>query len=166
MTTVIKFMFTMIAIVMGYAALLTSANAEPTKGELRHLVIDRVAEVYPQCKYLNRKSIGDDVWCSDRMTVLMDDDLNKLYGQVMKKFRLLQNKKNAIRETQREWIRYRDSECVYRDTTDGNLVSKTCVLDSIALAIHYLTRLKEIQFDGPGLHQIDAVIQNYKKAVS
>jgi hypothetical protein len=39
-------------------------------------------------------------------------------------------------------------------------------MESIGLSIHYLTRLKQIQFDKDGLREIDRVIADYDAAVS
>jgi uncharacterized protein YecT (DUF1311 family) len=166
MTTVLKFMFTMIAIVMGYAALLTSANAEPTKGELRNMVTERLYAAYPNCTSEKRSSLGDHMWCTDRVLVLLDDELNEVYKDVIHKFKLLDNKRSKIRNVQRQWIKFRDEECLYEDSTDGMFSSSKCVLNKIALSIHYLTRLKQIQFDADGLKAIDDVIADYASAVS
>ena len=166
MTTVLKFMFTMIAIVMGYAALLTSANAEPTKGELSSMVTERLYAAYPNCTSEKRNSLGDHMWCTDRVLVLLDDELNEVYKDVIHKFKLLDNKRSKIRNVQRQWIKFRDEECLYEDSTDGMLSSSKCVLNKIALSIHYLTRLKQIQFDADGLKAIDDVIADYASAVS
>ena len=60
-----------------------------------------------------------------------------------------------IRDVQRKWIKYRDKECLYVDSTDGITSDTECVIESIGLSIHYLTRLKQIQFDKKGLQEID-----------
>ena len=44
--------------------------------------------------------------------------------------------------------------------------SSKCVLNNIALSIHYLNRLKKIQFDADGLKAMDEVIADYHDAVS
>ena len=156
----------MIAIVLGYAALLTSATAAPTKGKLRHFVTKQVYSAYPNCSPDNRDTVGDHLWCTDRALVLLDDQLNDLYQDVLHKFRLLDNKRAKIRDVQRQWINFRDSECIYEDSTDGMFSSSKCVLNSIGLSIHYLIRLKQIQFDKDGLQEIDRVIAEYDEAVS
>jgi uncharacterized protein YecT (DUF1311 family) len=166
MTKAIKWTIMMVAMVTAYTALLTTAFAEPTKGELKSMMNERLYAAYPNCIRDNRISMGDNMWCTDRALVLMDDDLNKVYKDVMQKFKLLDNKRSMIRKVQRRWIKFRDDECLYRDSTDGMFSSSKCVLDSIALSIHYLTRLKQIQFDADGLKAIDAVIDEYASAVS
>ena len=166
MKFLMKSTYIMIAIVLGYAALLTSSNAAPTKGELRHLVTEQVYSAYPNCSPDNRDTVGDHMWCTDRALVLLDDQLNDLYQDVMHKFRLLDNKRAKIRDVQRQWINFRDSECIYEDSTDGMFSSSKCVLNNIALSIHYLNRLKKIQFDADGLKAMDEVIADYHDAVS
>ena len=89
---------------------------------------------------------------------------NALYKDVIAKFRLFDVKQSMIRDVQRKWIKFRDQECLYVDSTDGT-ISDTPKLDSIGLSIHYL-RLKQIQFDKDGLQEIDRVIAEYDAAVS
>ena len=106
------------------------------------------------------------MWCIDRVLVLLNDGLNEVYRDVIHKFKLLDNTQSKIRTVQRKWLKFRDDECLYEDSTDGMLSSSKCVLNKIALSIHYLTRLKQIQFDADGLKAIDDVIADYASAVS
>ena len=54
----------------------------------------------------------------------------------MAKFRLFDVKQNMIRDVQRKWIKYRDQECLYVDSTDGIMFDTPCVMESIGLSIH------------------------------
>ena len=158
-----------IATLVAYTILIAAANtasAAPAKGEIRALIKDIVYEAYPQCVENKRQTEGDDMWCYDHFTVRVDSELNALYTEVMGKFRLLDVKRRMIRDVQRKWIKYRDNECLYVDSTDGILSDTPCILDSMGLSVHYLTRLKQIQFDKDGLKEIDRVIAEYDAAVS
>ena len=143
-----------------------AASAAPAKGEIRALIKDIVYEAYPQCVVNKRQTEGDDMWCYNRFSVHLDDELNALYKDVMAKFRLFDVKQSMIRDVQRKWIKYRDQECLYVDSTDGTISDTPCVLENIGLSIHYLKRLKQIQFDKDGLQEIDRVIAEYDAAVS
>ena len=168
MVTAMRWTLYSIATLLMYSMLVISANsasAAPAKGEIRALVKEIVYEAYPQCVVNRRQTVGDDLWCFDRFTVHLDDELNALYKDVMAKFRLFDVKQDIIRDVQRKWIKYRDQECLYVDTTDGTISDAPCVMESIGLSIHYLTRLKQIQFDKEGLQEIDRVILEYSLAV-
>ena len=148
------------------ALAINNANATPSDGEIRSLIRDLVYEEYPQCQNTMGRTAGDELWCYDRFTTHLDNQLNEIYTQVMTKFRLLKGKKQRIREVQRQWISYRDDECLYIDSTDGILSDKLCMIQSIGLSIHYLKRLREIQLDKEGLKLIDSVILEYKQSLS
>ena len=169
MATAARWTLYSIATLVAYIMLITAANtasAAPAKGEIRALIKDIVYEAYPQCVVNKRQTEGDDMWCYDRFSVHLDDELNALYKDVMAKFRLFDVKQSMIRDVQRKWIKYRDQECLYVDSTDGTISDTPCVLENIGLSIHYLTRLKQIQFDKDGLQEIDRVIAEYNASVS
>ena len=169
MVTAMRWTLYSIATLLTYSMLVISANsasAAPAKGEIRALIKDIVYEAYPQCVVIKRQTEGDDMWCYNRFSVHLDDELNAIYKDVMTKFRLLDVKQGMIRDVQRKWIKFRDQECLYVDSTDGIISDTPCVMESIGLSIHYLTRLKQIQFDKDGLQEIDRVIADYDAAVS
>ena len=168
MATVARWTLYSIATLVAYIMLISAntASAAPAKGEIRALIKDIIYEAYPQCVVNKRQTEGDDMWCYNRFSVHLDDELNALYKDVMAKFRLFDVKQSMIRDVQRKWIKYRDQECLYVDSTDGTISDTPCVLESIGLSIHYLTRLKQIQFDKDGLQEIDRVIAEYDAAVS
>ena len=169
MVTAIRWTLYSMATLLTYSILVISANsasAAPAKGEIRALIKDIVYEAYPQCVVNKRQTEGDDMWCYNRFSVHLDDELNAIYKDVMTKFRLLDVKQGMIRDVQRKWIKFRDQECLYVDSTDGIISDTPCVMESIGLSIHYLTRLKQIQFDKDGLQEIDRVIADYDAAVS
>ena len=169
MATAARWTLYSIATLVAYIMLIAAANtasAAPAKGEIRALITDIVYEAYPQCVRSQRRTEGDEMWCHDRFTVHVDDELNSLYKEVMAKFRIFDVKRSMIRDVQRKWITYRDQECLYVDSTDGIISDTPCILDSMGLSIHYLTRLKQIQFDKDGLQEIDRVIAEYDAAVS
>ena len=170
MTSLVKWILGTIAMVMAYVTLLISANnafAVPTKGELRSIVIEKTQTSLPNCsRELQRLgTVGDYSWCKTNIQVIMDNEMNQIYKRVLRKFRFFDNKRHQIRKVQRQWMRHRNSECFYTDTTDGILADVRCKLDKIALSIHYLKRLEQIQFDPDGLKEIDRVIVEYRKQV-
>ena len=76
------------------------------------------------------------------------------------------DQKKRIRNVQREWIKYRNEECVFEDF-DGSMISETsCKMDAIAMSIWYLKRLNSIQFDEKGIPQIKEVLKEYKRKVN
>ena len=169
MTTAAKWTIYSIATLVAYIMLIAATNAAsaaPAKGEIRELIKGIVYEAYPDCIVNKRQTEGDDLWCYSQFSVHLDKEMNALYKDVMTKFRLFDVKQGMIREVQRKWIKYRDQECLYVDSTDGVISDTPCVLNSIGLSIHYLTRLKQIQFDKAGLQEIDRVISEYDAAVS
>ena len=169
MVTAMRWTLYSIATLLTYSMLVISANsasAAPAKGEIRVLIKDIVYEAYPQCVVNKRQTEGDDMWCYNRFSVHLDEELNAIYKDVMAKFRLFDVKQGMIHDVQRKWIKYRDKECLYVDSTDGIISDTPCVMESIGLSIHYLTRLKQIQFDKDGLQEIDRVIAEYDAAVS
>ena len=169
MVTAMRWTLYSLATLFTYSMLVVSANsasAAPAKGEIRALIKDIVYDAYPQCVVNKRQTEGDDMWCYNRFSVHLDDELNAIYKDVIAKFRLFDVKQSMIRDVQRKWIKYRDKECLYVDTTDGIISDTPCVMESIGLSIHYLTRLKQIQFDKDGLQEIDRVIAEYDAAVS
>ena len=131
------------------------------------MIKDIVYEAYPQCVVNKRQTEGDDMWCYNRFSVHLDDELNALYKDVMAKFQLSVANKTPVVMCSANRIKYRDQEyCLYVDSTDGTISDTPYVLESIGLSIHYLTRLKQIQFDKDGLQEIDRVIAEYDAAVS
>ena len=66
MTKAIKWTIMMVAMVTAYTALLATAFAEPTKGELKSMMNERLYAAYPNCIRDNRISMGDNMWCTDR----------------------------------------------------------------------------------------------------
>ena len=138
MVTAMKWTLYSIATLLTYSMLVISANsasAAPAKGEIRALIKDIVYDAYPQCVVNKRQTEGDDLWCFDRFTVHLDDELNALYKDVMAKFRLFDVKQSMIRDVQRKWIKYRDQEYLYVELTDGVIVDTPCVMENIGLSI-------------------------------
>tara|TARA_X000000368_G_C22575112_1_gene512470 strand:- start:283 stop:579 length:297 start_codon:yes stop_codon:yes gene_type:complete len=96
----------------------------------------------------------------------MDKELNRVYQEVMKRYSAFPKQKNRIRKVQREWIKYRDEECIFEDF-DGGWINKTgCQLYNTSLSIWYLKRLNSIQFDEKGIPQIKKVLKEYKRKVN
>ena len=142
-----------------------AASAAPTKGEIRSLIKDMVYEAHPECVYSKRHTVGDNMVCWDRFTNHLDGELNSLYKQVMAKFRFFDVKQGMIRDVQRKWIKHRDQECIFTDSTDGSIADQDCVALKIGLSLHYLTRLNNIELNRSGLPEIDRVISEYSLAV-
>ena len=81
MATVARWTLYSIATQVTYIMLIAAANtasAAPAKGEFRALIKDIVYEAYPQCVANKRQTEGDDMWCYNRFSVHLDDELNAL----------------------------------------------------------------------------------------
>ena len=81
MATAARWNFYSIATLVAYIMLVAAANtssAAPAKGEIRALIKDIVYEAYPQCVVNKRQTEGDDMWCYNRFSVHLDDELNAL----------------------------------------------------------------------------------------
>ena len=64
-----------------------------------------------------------------------DEELNRIYKDVMERYSVFPKQKKRIRNTQREWIKYRDEECVFEDFDGSGLVKTNCTAEAIALSI-------------------------------
>ena len=144
-------------------------NAGVSDGEIKRMIIDITQEKHPECNKLFKRSaykVGDRIICSDRISYSLDKELNKIYKDVMERYSVFPKQKKRIRNVQRDWIKYRNEECVFEDF-DGSMISETsCKMDAIAMSIWYLNRLNSIQFDEKGISQIKEVLKEYKRKVN
>ena len=145
-------------------------NAEVSDGELRRMIMDITNAKHPECNVMFKRGsplkTGDRVVCSPRINTLMDSELNRIYQEVMERYSVFPKQKKRIRNTQREWIKYRDEECVFEDFDGSGIVKTDCTAEAIALSIWYLKRLNSIQFDEKGIPQIKKVLKEYKREVN
>ena len=74
--------------------------------------------------------------------------------------------KKRIRKAQRDWIKYRDEECMFEDFDSGWISKTGCQLYNTSLSIWYLKRLNSIQFDEKGIPQIKNVLKEYSRKVN
>ena len=146
------------------------SNAEVSDGELRRMMMDMTNEKHPECNVMFKRGsalkTGDRVVCSPRINTLMDSELNRIYQEVMERYSVFPKQKKRIRNTQREWIKYRDEECVFEDFDGSGLIKTNCTAVAIALSIWYLKRLNSIQFDEKGIPEIKKVLKEYKREVN
>ena len=144
-------------------------NAGVSDGEIKRMIMDITQEKHPECNKLFKRStykVGDRIICSDRISYSLDKELNKIYKDVMERYSVFPKQKKRIRNVQREWIKYRNEECVFEDF-DGSMISETsCKMDAIAMSIWYLKRLNSIQFDEKGIPKIKEVLKEYKRKVN
>ena len=145
-------------------------NAEVSDGELTRMMMDMTNEKHPECNIMFQRSsawkTGDRIVCPHRINVSMDAELNRIYKDVMERYSVFPKQKKRIRNAQRDWIKYRDEECVFEDF-DGSTITKTgCKIETIALSIWYLKRLNSIQFDEKGIPQIKKVLKEYSRTVN
>ena len=144
-------------------------NAGVSDGEIKRMIIDITQEKHPECNKLFKRSnykVGDRISCSDRISYSLDKELNKIYKDVMERYSVFPKQKKRIRNVQRDWIKYRNEECIFEDF-DGSTISKaSCKMDAIAMSIWYLNRLNSIQFDKKGIPQIKKVLKEYKRKVN
>ena len=145
-------------------------NAKVSDGELTRMIMDMTNEKHPECNKMfkrgSARKTGDGVVCSPRINVSMDAELNRIYKDVMERYAVFPNQKKRIRNTQREWIKYRDEECVFEDFDSSQIVKTRCTAEATALSIWYLKRLNSIQFDEKGIPQIKKVLKEYSRTVN
>ena len=145
-------------------------NAKVSDGELTRMIMDMTNEKHPECNVMFKRSearkTGDRVVCSDRINVSMDGELNRIYKDVMERYSVFPKQKKRIRNVQRDWIKYRDEECVFEDFDSSQIVKTRCTAEATALSIWYLKRLNSIQFDEKGIPQIKKVLKEYSKIVN
>ena len=84
----------------------------------------------------------------------------------MERYSVFPKQKKRIRKVQRDWIKYRDEECVFEDFDGSGIVKTRCTAEATALSIWYLKRLNSIQFDEKGIPQIKKVLKEYKREVN
>ena len=96
----------------------------------------------------------------------MDKELNRVYQEVMERYAVFPKQKKRIRNVQRDWIKYRDEECMFEDFDSGWISKTGCQLYNTSLSIWYLKRLNSIQFDEKGIPQIKKVLKEYKREVN
>jgi uncharacterized protein YecT (DUF1311 family) len=84
----------------------------------------------------------------------------------MERYSVFPKQKKRIRKVQRNWIKYRDKECVFEDFDSSQIVKTRCTAEVTALSIWYLKRLNSIQFDDKGIPQIKKVLKEYKREVN
>ena len=144
-------------------------NAKVSDGELKRMAMEMVKESHPECDIIFKRTNAlpsDDSICMTRLNFSMDKELNRIYQEVMERYSVFPKQKNRIRKVQREWIKYRDEECIFEDF-DGGWINKTgCQLYNTSLSIWYLKRLNSIQFDEKGIPQIKKVLKEYKRKVN
>ena len=137
-------------------------NAKVSDGELTRMIMDMTSAKHPECNVMwDRKvnhKIGDGIVCSDRVSYSLDKELNRIYKDVMERYSVFPKQKKRIRKVQRDWIKYRDEECVFEDFDGSGIVKTDCTAEAIALSIWYLKRLNSIQFDEKGIPQIKKVL--------
>ena len=144
-------------------------NAGVSDGEIKRMIMDITQDKHPECyKLFKRRTnkIGDTIVCSDRISYSLDNKLNKIYKDVMERYSVFPKQKKRIRNVQRDWIKYRNEECIFEDF-DSSMISETsCKMDAIAISIWYLKRLNSIQFDEKGIPEIKKVLKEYKRKVN
>ena len=162
--------FAMVVIVLLFSF---DAFSKVSNGELRKITKQFTNEHHPECKVLFRTSgswtqvKGDVMVCSNRLISSFDKELNKLYKQVMERYEIFPKKKNRIKKVQREWMKYRDKNCIFIDKLDDSgFMKPKCHAMHLALSTWYLKRLNSIQFDEQGLPTINNVIKEYSKRVN
>ena len=163
-----------ILLIMSIMAVLFSFEAfsKVSNGELRQITKQFTNKHHPECKVLFRTSgswtqvKGDVMVCSNRLISSFDRELNKLYQQVMNRYKIFPKKKNRIKKVQRNWIKTRDNKCIYIDKLDDTgFMKPRCHAMHLALSTWYLKRLNSIQFDEQGLPTINNVIKEYSQQV-
>ena len=146
------------------------SNAEVSDGELRRMMMDMTNEKHPECNVMFKRGVapktGDGVVCAHRINVSMDSELNRIYKDVMERYAVFPKQKKRIRNVQRDWIKYRDEECMFEDFDSGWISKTGCQLYNTSLSIWYLKRLNSIQFDEKGIPQIKKVLKEYKREVN
>ena len=145
------------------------SNAKVSDGELKRMAMDMAKESHPECDIIFKRTNAlpsDDSICMTRLNFSMDKELNRIYQEVMERYSVFPKQKKRIRNTQREWIKYRDEECVFEDFDGSGIVKTDCTAEVIALSIWYLKRLNSIQFDEKGIPQIKKVLKEYKREVT
>ena len=146
------------------------SNAKVSDGELKRMAMDMTNEKHPECNVMwDRKvnhKIGDGIVCQQRIGHSMDVELNKIYKDVMERYSVFPKQKKRIRNVQRDWIKYRDEECVFEDFDGSGIIKTRCTVEATALSIWYLKRLNSIQFDEKGIPQIKKVLKEYSRTVN
>ncbi len=145
-------------------------NAKVSDGEITRMVMDMTNEKHPECNVMFKRGVapktGDGVVCAHRINVSMDSELNRIYKDVMERYAVFPKQKKRIRNVQRDWIKYRDEECVFEDFDGSGIVKTRCTAEATALSIWYLKRLNSIQFDEKGIPQIKKVLKEYSITVN
>ena len=146
------------------------SNAKVSDGEITRMVMDMTNEKHPECNVMFKRGVapktGDGVVCAHRINVSMDSELNRIYKDVMERYAVFPKQKKRIRNAQRDWIKYRDEECVFEDFDSSQIVKTRCTAEATALSIWYLKRLNSIQFDEKGIPQIKKVLKEYSRKVN
>ena len=164
------FLMTIIALLFSF-----DVFSKVSDGELRQINKRFINTHHPECNLLWKKgsfskfknSVGDMMVCSTRVVSSMDNNLNKIYKKVMKRYEHFPKKKNRIRNAQRKWIKYRDKKCTFVDNVDeSGFGIPSCHAQQIALSIWYLKRLNSIQFDRQGFPLINSVIKEYSQRLT
>ena len=144
-------------------------NAKVFDGELKRMAMDLAKQSHPECNVLFKRGNAlpsDESICMNRLNFSMDKELNRVYQEVMERYSVFPKQKKRIRTAQRDWIKYRDEECMFEDF-DSSWISKTgCLLYNTSLSIWYLKRLKSIQFDEKGIPEIKKVLKEYSRTVN
>jgi uncharacterized protein YecT (DUF1311 family) len=89
----------------------------------------------------------EDVYCSSKVFIKADDDLNTVYQRLVK--RLGASGQATLRRTQRAWVAGRNSECSEQDSKLGTVISMSCAVDKTTSRTNFLNdRLRECLSSG------------------
>ncbi|MFD1734092.1 lysozyme inhibitor LprI family protein [Deinococcus malanensis] len=89
----------------------------------------------------------DEVYCLSKVLVKADDELNAVYGKLLK--RLPAAAQVNLRQTQRSWLARRDSECTGRDSRLGEVIYTGCAVDMTVQRVNFLNaRYRECMSSG------------------
>ncbi|GHG32370.1 hypothetical protein GCM10017784_27440 [Deinococcus indicus] len=84
----------------------------------------------------------DRVYCDAKLLIRADDELNVTYQKLLK--RLTPQAQQTLRQTQRNWMKERDSTCVDVDPRWGSVVYSDCAARKTADRLNFLNdRLRE-----------------------
>lgn len=89
----------------------------------------------------------DAVYCQSKIFVTEDARLNKSYGELREM--LSPSEQSTLLQAQKNWIAYRDGECVTHDETWGDAVYADCAVDTTRARAEFLeARMNECKSVG------------------
>lgn len=113
------------------SACATSAFAQAPQG---------LSERYAACHARARGNTVQDGICAQTEMAAQDARLNKAYQQVMHQLDNEPDKKIALRNAQRSWLKKRDYDC----KVDGDTIDDDCLVEKTAIRANELE--KQIHF--------------------